>query len=73
MNLKELRKESGIKAYIIAEKLDISRVQFNNIEKGKSKLDMLKIEKLSDIYGKSVDEIEKAYEVTRDERRRKNI
>ncbi|NSB44442.1 transcriptional regulator with XRE-family HTH domain [Clostridium saccharoperbutylacetonicum] len=32
MNLKQLREERGIKAYKFAEKLDISRVQFSNIE-----------------------------------------
>lgn len=73
MNLKQLREESGIKAYKIAEKLYISRVQFNNIEKGKYKLDKLKIEKLSEIYGKSINEIEMACEVTQDERRRNNV
>lgn len=73
MNLKQLREESGIKAYKIAEKLDISRVQFSNIENGKYKLDKLKIEKLSEVYGKSVNEIEMACEVTRCERRRNNI
>ncbi|NRT71403.1 helix-turn-helix domain-containing protein [Clostridium beijerinckii] len=73
MNLKQLREESGIKAYKIAEKLDISRVQFSNIENGKYKLDKLKIEKLSELYGKSVNEIEMACEVTRCERRRNNI
>lgn len=73
MNLKQLREESGIKAYKIAEKLDISRMQLNNIEKGKYKLDMPKIEKLSEIYGKSINEIEIACEVTRDERRRNNV
>lgn len=73
MNLKQLRKESGIKAYKVAEKLDISRVQFNNIENGKYKLDKLKIEKLSEVYGKSIDEIEIACEVTRGERRRNNV
>jgi putative transcriptional regulator len=70
MNLKQLRKESGIKAYKVAEKLDISRVQFNNIENGIYNLDMLKIERLSEIYGKSIEEIEMACEVTKDERRR---
>jgi putative transcriptional regulator len=73
MNLKKLREESGIKAYKVAEKLGISRVQLNNIEKGKCKLDTLKIEKLSEIYGKSINEIELACEVTRGEPRRNNV
>ena len=33
MNLKQLREESGIKAYKVAERLDISSVEFNIIEK----------------------------------------
>ena len=73
MNLKQLREESGMKAYKVAEKLDISRMQFNNIEKGKCKLDMLKIEKLSKIYRNSIEEIKSASEVTNFERRRDNV
>ena|GEM_PF-6250878 len=57
----------------VAEKLDIRRVQLNNIEKGKYKLGMLRIEKLSKIYGKNIKEIELACEVTRCERRRNNV
>ncbi len=73
MNLKQLREESGIKAYKVAEKLYISRAQLSNIESGKYNVDMLKKEKLSKIYGKSIEEIEMACEVTRCERRRNNI
>lgn len=73
MNFNELLKESGIKAYKIAEKLDISRVQFNKIENGIYNLDMLKLEKLIEIYRKSIEEIEIACEVTKDERRRNTI
>jgi putative transcriptional regulator len=73
MDLKHLRKESGIKAYKIAERLHISRMQFSNIEKGKCKVDMLKMEKLSKIYEKSIDKIKAACEVTYYERRRDNI
>lgn len=58
MNLKQLREESSIKAYKVAERLDISRVKFNNIEKRNYNLEMLKIEKLNEIYGKSIQEIE---------------
>ena len=36
-------------------------------------MDMLKIEKLSEIYGKSIKEIEIACEVTMDGRRRENV
>lgn len=73
MDFKQLRKESAIKEYKIAEKLSIIRLQFNNIENGIDSLDMLKIEKLSEIYRKSVGEIEMACEVTKDERRRNTI
>lgn len=73
MSFEQLRKENGIKVYKIAEKLDISRVQFNNLENGIYNLDMLKIEKLSEIYRKSIEEIEMACEVTKDERRRNTI
>lgn len=73
MNLKQLREESGLKAYKVAEKLYLSRTQLNNIENGKYKIDMLKIEKLSEIYGKSIKEIESACEVTLSERSRDNI
>lgn len=72
MNLKQLREESEIKAYKVAERLDISRVQFNNIEKNYN-LNMLNIEKLSETYGKSIQEIERACEVIRCERRRNTI
>lgn len=55
------------------EKLDRTRVQLNNIEKGKCKLDMLKIERLSGIYGKIINELKLPCEVTRCERRRNNV
>lgn len=58
MTLKDLRIESGLKAYKVAELLDISRAQLNNLEKGKYKMDKLKIEKLSKVYCKDVKEIE---------------
>ncbi|AKA68495.1 helix-turn-helix domain-containing protein [Clostridium scatologenes] len=57
MTLKELRKQSGLKAYKIAEMLGISRAQLNNLEKGKYKMDKLKIEKLSEVYCKEIKEI----------------
>ncbi|KIN82153.1 helix-turn-helix domain-containing protein [Clostridium botulinum] len=58
MTLKALRLESGLKAYKVAELLGISRVQLNNLEKGKYKMDKLKIEKLSEVYCKDVKEIQ---------------
>lgn len=57
MTLKELRKQSGLKAYKVAEMLGISRAQLNNLEKGKYKMDKLKIEKLSEVYCKDIKEI----------------
>lgn len=50
MNLKELRLDKGIKAIKVAELLGISRVQLNNLERGKFKVSEDKIVKLSDIY-----------------------
>lgn len=41
-----MRKEMGIKAYKVAEKLHIIRMQFSNIENGKCEVDILEIEKL---------------------------
>ena len=61
MGLKELRLDIGLKAYKVAEKLGISRVQLNNIENGKAKLDKDKIEKFSKLYGKTIKEIEDMY------------
>ena len=58
MTLKDLRKKSGLKAYKVAELLGISRVQLNNLEKGKYKLDRLKIEKLSEVYREDVETIQ---------------
>ena len=64
MNLKELRKQSGLKAYKIAEKLNISRVQFNNIESGRTKINEEKVYMLSDIYKRNANDIRKAWEVS---------
>lgn len=57
MTLEELRYESGIKAYKIAEKLEISREQYRNLEKGLYKLNNFKIEKLCEVFGKDKTEI----------------
>lgn len=73
MNFKELLKVTEIKVYKIAGKLNIRRVQFNKIENGIYNLDMLNLEKLIEIYRKSIEEIEIACEVTKDERRRNTI
>ncbi|WP_160688389.1 helix-turn-helix transcriptional regulator [Clostridium sp. C2-6-12] len=60
MNLEQMRKESGIKAYKIAEKLGVSRIQFRNLEKGLYNISDDKVEKLSEVYEKSKAEIEQA-------------
>ncbi|MZK51144.1 helix-turn-helix domain-containing protein [Clostridium beijerinckii] len=73
MDLKQLREENGIKAYKISEKLYINKAQFNDFENDIYKLSMLKIENLSEIHRKSIEEIEMACEGERDERRRNNI
>lgn len=53
MNLREVRKNSGIKAEKIAEELEISRTQLYNLENGIYKFSDDKIEKLSKIYNLS--------------------
>lgn len=73
MNLKQLRKEIGINIYKAAEKLHISRMQIRNIENSNNKADILKIEKLSKFYKKSIFEIKSACEVTYCERTRNNV
>lgn len=57
MTLEELRIESGIKAYKIAEKLSVSREQYRNLEKGIYKLNNSKVEKLCEVFRKSKAEI----------------
>ncbi|KEI75924.1 helix-turn-helix domain-containing protein [Clostridium botulinum] len=57
MTLKDLRIESGLKAYKIAECLGISRTQLYNLEKGKYKIDKLKLEKLCKVYCKDIEEL----------------
>ncbi len=64
MTLKQMRIESGLKSYKVAEILGITRQQFHNLEIGKYKMDKLKIEKLSKVYGKEVEEIKSALEVS---------
>ncbi|WMJ81932.1 helix-turn-helix transcriptional regulator [Clostridium sp. MB40-C1] len=57
MTLKDLRLESGLKARKVAEHLGVSRTQLYNLEKGKYKLDKLKLEKLSEVYCKDINEL----------------
>ncbi|ASN68326.1 hypothetical protein 10S11_64 [uncultured Caudovirales phage] len=60
MNIKQLRKQSGLKTSKICAELDISRSQLYNLEKNINKMDKLKIEKLSLLYGVTQEEIRKA-------------
>lgn len=57
MTLKDLRIESGLKAHKVAEYLGISRTQLYNLEKGKYKIDKLKLEKLCEVYCKDIEEL----------------
>jgi putative transcriptional regulator len=62
MTLRELRKESGLKMYKLAETLNISRQQYRNIESGKYRISSDKVEKLAEKFGKEPLEILKAWE-----------
>ncbi|NFN14649.1 helix-turn-helix transcriptional regulator [Clostridium botulinum] len=62
MKLKQMRKESGLKACKIADILGISRIQLYNLENGKYKINVEKIEKFSEVYRKPKEEIIKAIE-----------
>ena len=73
MNLKELRKQSGLKAYKIAEQLNISRVQLNNIEKGMTRINEEKVFILSRIYRSDEETIRKAWEAAINERSGNNV
>lgn len=69
MNLKQMRKESGLKAYKVAEMLGISRTQLYNLENGNYKINQEKIVKFSEMYKKSRDEIISSIGVQFDERK----
>ncbi|MDS1005326.1 helix-turn-helix transcriptional regulator [Clostridium sporogenes] len=78
MTLKDLRIESGLKARKVAEYLGISRTQLYNLEKGKYKLDKLKLEKLCKVYCKDIEELLsiasiKGKEVKTNDRKREKI
>ena len=65
ISLRKLREDIGLKAYKVAEKLGISKRQLIRIENGQVKtVDNLK-DKFADIYGVSVEVIEKAWEGSR--------
>ena len=73
MGLEKMRKESGMKAYKIAEMLGISRVQFRNLERGDYKISDDKIEKLSKLYEKPIDEIKEVIKEGEHDRKRERI
>ena len=56
-NLKQIRKDSGIKVKKIAEKLNISREHYYNLEKGITPFDLKKLEKLSKLFGIDIVEL----------------
>ena len=60
MNLREIRKESGIKAAKVAKELGVSRRQLYTYEERPEILKDEKIEKLCEIYRLPKDEIMKA-------------
>ena len=62
MALKELRKEKGILAKKVAECLGISYRQYHRIELGEVKVNSLKLERLSQVYGVDTIRIEKIIE-----------
>jgi len=72
MTLKEIKKEKGLVTGKIAGWLGITYRQYHRIEKGQSKLDKLKSEKLSQIFELPVTEIQKAWEEGRKNNERAN-
>lgn len=58
MKLREIRDERGFTRKFVAEKLGISPNHLTNLELGYTKLGLLKIEKLSQVYGVSIEEME---------------
>lgn len=62
MTLKNIRLESGLKIIYIAKELGISRVQYRNYELGIHKPPIQRIDKLSQLFNRSYEQIEKAWE-----------
>lgn len=50
MKLKQLREKKGLQRKFVAEQLNISADHLNLLERGKSQLNLIKIDKLSRIY-----------------------
>jgi len=65
MDLKQLREDTGLKLYKVAEYLGITRQQLINIEKGRGVLNSERIEKLSIKFNVEPLEILKAWEETK--------
>lgn len=55
--LRQARNNAGLRRNFVASKLGITADHLSLLERGKSKLDLLKIEKLSQIYGTSINEM----------------
>lgn len=55
--LRQARNKVGLRRDFVAGKLGITADHLSLLERGKSKLDLLKIEKLSEIYSTSVSEM----------------
>jgi transcriptional regulator with XRE-family HTH domain len=56
--IKSLRKEHGFSQLEISKKLDISRTSYISFEQGKRELTLSEAEKLTDVFGISITEIE---------------
>lgn len=62
MTLEQMRKDSGLKAYKIAELLEVSRMQYRNYETGRVNMKLSRVEKLAEIFNVDPLEIYKALE-----------
>ena len=50
MTLEQMRVQSGLKAYKIAEMLGVSRVQYKKYETGRANMKLSKVEKLAKVF-----------------------
>lgn len=62
MTLKHIRQNSGLKVKKIAESLGVSRTHYYNLESGTTKIDLDKLEKLSNLFGISIIDLKKTIE-----------
>lgn len=65
MTLKEIRLKSGYKQNWLCEQLGVTKATYWKYENAAYKLDKLKKEKLADIFKCSVEDIQKAWEVSK--------